>query len=219
MKNILSKSFKELAIGFLITFGVGFYLQSNSQLLFNILDKVVILVILSLVIAFVMPIFLKKLSPLVIRVLYYLFAALEGVTFGAIFMTVKMPTIITAFLITGFLLIVMAIIANKYQGNLNEMGRIMPWLLISIVLLSILNIFVFKSSIVSLLISIALIILFMGYILYDIKIISNTYPLMVEAGYNEDTLAVYGAFQLYLDLINIFIELINILSRSQNNNN
>ncbi len=219
MKNILSKSFKELAIGFLITFGVGFYLQSNSQLLFNILDKVVILVILSLVIAFVMPIFLKKLSPLMIRVLYYLFAALEGVTFGAIFMTVKMPTIITAFLITGFLLIVMAIIANKYQGNLNEMGRIMPWLLISIVLLSILNIFVFKSSVVSLLISIALIILFMGYILYDIKIISNTYPLMVEAGYNEDTLAVYGAFQLYLDLINIFIELINILSRSQNNNN
>lgn len=218
MKNILSKSFKELAIGFLITFGVGFYLQSNSQLLFNILDKVVILVILSLVIAFVMPIFLKKLSPLMIRVLYYLFAALEGVTFGAIFMTVKMPTIITAFLITGFLLIVMAIIANKYQGNLNEMGRIMPWLLISIVLLSILNIFVFKSSVVSLLISIALIILFMGYILYDIKIISNTYPLMVEAGYNEDTLAVYGAFQLYLDLINIFIELINILSRSQNNN-
>lgn len=219
MKNILSKSFKELAIGFLITFGVGFYLQSNSQLLFNILDKVVILVILSLVIAFVMPIFLKKLSPLMIRVLYYLFAALEGVTFGAIFMTVKMPTIITAFLITGFLLIVMAIIANKYQGNLNEMGRIMPWLLISIVLLSILNIFVFKSSVVSLLISIALIILFMGYILYDIKIISNTYPLMVEAGYNEDTLAVYGAFQLYLDLINIFIELINILSQSQNNNN
>lgn len=219
MENILSKSFKELAIGFLITFGVGYYLQSNSQLLFNILDKVVILVILSLAIAFIMPIFLRKLSPLMIRVLYYLFAALEGVTFGAIFMSVKMPVIITAFLITSFILIVMSIIAKKYQGNLNEMGRIMPWLLIGVIVLSLLNIFIFKSSIVALLISIALIILFTGYILYDIKIISDTYPLMVRAGFNEDTLAVYGAFQLYLDLINIFIELINILSRTQNNNN
>lgn len=219
MENILSKSFKELAIGFLITFGVGYYLQSNSQLLFNILDKVVILVILSLAIAFVMPIFLRKLSPLMIRVLYYLFAALEGVTFGAIFMSVKMPVIITAFLITSFILIVMSIIAKKYQGNLNEMGRIMPWLLIGVIVLSLLNIFIFKSSVVALLISIALIILFTGYILYDIKIISDTYPLMVRAGFNEDTLAVYGAFQLYLDLINIFIELINILSRTQNNNN
>lgn len=219
MENILSKSFKELAIGFLITFGVGYYLQSNSQLLFNILDKVVILVVLSLAIAFVMPIFLRKLSPLMIRVLYYLFAALEGVTFGAIFMSVKMPVIITAFLITSFILIVMSIIAKKYQGNLNEMGRIMPWLLIGVIVLSLLNIFIFKSSVVALLISIALIILFTGYILYDIKIISDTYPLMVRAGFNEDTLAVYGAFQLYLDLINIFIELINILSRTQNNNN
>lgn len=219
MENILSKSFKELAIGFLITFGVGYYLQSNSQLLFNILDKVVILVILSLAIAFIMPIFLRKLSPLMIRVLYYLFAALEGVTFGAIFMSVKMPVIITAFLITSFILIVMSIIAKKYQGNLNEMGRIMPWLLIGVIVLSLLNIFIFKSSVVALLISIALIILFTGYILYDIKIISDTYPLMVRAGFNEDTLAVYGAFQLYLDLINIFIELINILSRTQNNNN
>lgn len=219
MENILSKSFKELAIGFLITFGVGYYLQSNSQLLFNILDKVVILVILSLAIAFIMPIFLRKLSPLMIRVLYYLFAALEGVTFGAIFMSVKMPVIITAFLITSFILIVMSIIAKKYQGNLNEMGRIMPWLLIGVIVLSLLNIFIFKSNVVALLISIALIILFTGYILYDIKIISDTYPLMVRAGFNEDTLAVYGAFQLYLDLINIFIELINILSRTQNNNN
>lgn len=219
MENILSKSFKELAIGFLITFGVGYYLQSNSQLLFNILDKVVILVILSLAIAFIMPIFLRKLSPLMIRVLYYLFAALEGVTFGAIFISVKMPVIITAFLITSFILIVMSIIAKKYQGNLNEMGRIMPWLLIGVIVLSLLNIFIFKSSVVALLISIALIILFTGYILYDIKIISDTYPLMVRAGFNEDTLAVYGAFQLYLDLINIFIELINILSRTQNNNN
>lgn len=219
MENILSKSFKELAIGFLITFGVGYYLQSNSQLLFNILDKVIILVILSLAIAFIMPLFLKKLSPLMIRVLYYLFAALEGVTFGAIFMRVNMKIIISSFLITGLLLFIMAIMAAKYKGNIRKMGRIMPWLLISVILLSILNIFVFKSGILGLLISIALIILFTGYILYDINIISNTYPLMIEAGYNEDTLAVYGAFQLYLDLINIFIELINILSRSQNNNN
>lgn len=219
MENILSKSFKELAIGFLITFGVGYYLQSNSQLLFNILDKVIILVILSLAIAFIMPLFLKKLSPLMIRVLYYLFASLEGVTFGAIFMRVNMKIIISSFLITGLLLFIMAIMAAKYKGNIRKMGRIMPWLLISVILLSILNIFVFKSGILGLLISIALIILFTGYILYDINIISNTYPLMIEAGYNEDTLAVYGAFQLYLDLINIFIELINILSRSQNNNN
>ncbi len=55
------------------------------------------------------------------------------------------------------------------------------------------------------------IIVFLGFIAYDIQIIKrNLYGIE-----NENSMAIYGAFQLYLDFINIFLDLLRLFGKSR----
>lgn len=55
------------------------------------------------------------------------------------------------------------------------------------------------------------ILIFMGYIAYDVQVIKrNLYGID-----DEDKVAVYGAFQLYLDFINIFLDLLRLFGNSR----
>ena len=51
----------------------------------------------------------------------------------------------------------------------------------------------------------------MGYIIYDM----NNIKYLVNS-LDEDKASVYGAFQLYLDFINIFIRLIELFGKRDN---
>ena len=52
---------------------------------------------------------------------------------------------------------------------------------------------------------------FIIYIAYDMQIIKRNLYLIPE----EDNLAIYGALQLYLDFINIFLRLLQLFGRSR----
>ena len=53
------------------------------------------------------------------------------------------------------------------------------------------------------------ILVFLGYIAYDIQSIKR-----LEGSIEEDNLAIYGAFQLYLDFINIIYDLLRLFGQS-----
>ena len=55
------------------------------------------------------------------------------------------------------------------------------------------------------------ILIFLGYTAYDMQKIKR----MKESGGAEDNLAIIGAFELYLDFINLFIDLLRLLNRSR----
>ena len=77
-------------------------------------------------------------------------------------------------------------------------------MLIGIIICTIVNIFL-RNSTFDILISCAGIVVFLGYIAYDIQRINS-----LEEYIEEDNLAVFGAFQLYLDFINVFIDLLRL---------
>ena len=54
-------------------------------------------------------------------------------------------------------------------------------------------------------------IIFIVYIAYDIQIIKRNLYMISE----EDNLAIYGALQLYLDFINIFLRLLQLFGKSR----
>ena len=72
----------------------------------------------------------------------------------------------------------------------------------------------FKSQSFDLIISCITVVVFVGLTAYDIQRIikMNAY-----AALPEDNLAIFGAFQLYLDFINIFLELLKLFGRSNDN--
>ena len=50
----------------------------------------------------------------------------------------------------------------------------------------------------------------MLYILYDMKIIEN-----LEQVFGTEKAAVYGAFQLYIDFINLFIDILRLIGKAK----
>ena len=55
-------------------------------------------------------------------------------------------------------------------------------------------------------------IVFVGYIAYDVQVIKR----MIESNsLPEENLAIYGALQLYLDFINIFIRLLELFGKEK----
>ena len=54
------------------------------------------------------------------------------------------------------------------------------------------------------------VIIFIGYVYYDINKIVNYYN-----DTDTDNMAVVGAFQLYLDFINIFLKLLRLFGRER----
>ncbi len=54
--------------------------------------------------------------------------------------------------------------------------------------------------------------IFAGLTVYDM----NKIKVMSEEGYDEEKVAIYGAMQLYLDFINIFLRILEIVGSRKN---
>ena len=83
--------------------------------------------------------------------------------------------------------------------------------LIAVVICMIINIFM-QNSTFDLIISIVAIIIFVGFTAYDVQKLIKLGTLNVM---DEDNLAIYGALDLYLDYINLFIHLLSIFGNNR----
>lgn len=132
------------------------------------------------------------------------FAAIMGLSFAIIFAVYTVASIVNAFMGAAVLFSTMSFYGYFTKQSLDSLGK---WLfvgLISIVIASIINIFV-GSSVGQMVISALAIIIFLGLTAYDTQKIRE----MVT----EDTTAaaeISGALSLYLDFINIFLSLLQL---------
>lgn len=210
--KIYSKVFMWLFVGLLITFGVGYGLQvllvNNAELMSKFINNTTlwIFIIAELVIALVLSLGIKKLNPTLTKLLYIIYSIISGVAFSGIFLVFKMSSIIIVFAVTAVIFGLFAFIGSKLNINLAKFGTYLLIALLGIIIVSIINIFI-GSNTLTLIISIVSILVFTLYIGYDIKIIKE---LANDSEINEENIAIYGAFQLYLDFINIFIRLLQL---------
>jgi FtsH-binding integral membrane protein len=134
------------------------------------------------------------------------FAALMGLSFATIFAVFTMGSIVSAFMGAAILFGTMSLYGYFTKRSLESLGQFMFIGLIAICIASIVNIFI-GSSVVSMVISALAIIIFLGLTAYDTQQIREM--LMVE-NENSATQEVVGALTLYLDFVNIFLNLLNL---------
>jgi len=132
------------------------------------------------------------------------FAALMGLSFATIFAVFTMGSIVSAFMGAAILFGVMSFYGYFTKQSLDSMGKFMIVGLIAIILASIVNIFI-GSTVVQMVISALAIIIFLGLTAYDTQKIRE--ELSVEA---SDVAEVRGALTLYMDFINLFINLLQL---------
>ena len=209
MENkIYSKMFGWLFIGLLITFVSGYALSLNEIVLANVLSIGIIpIIIIELLVAVLMGFRIQKMNPLTAKICYILYSIVTGVTFSTIFITFEMSSIIMVFLITALLFGLLSAYGYFTKRDVTKIGNMLFIALIAIIIISIVNIFLRNSSI-ELGISIISVIIFMGYVIYDMNNIKY-----LLSSLDDDKASVYGAFQLYLDFINIFIRLLELFGK------
>jgi FtsH-binding integral membrane protein len=134
------------------------------------------------------------------------FAALMGLSFATIFAAFTMGSIVSAFMGAAILFGTMSLYGYFTKRSLESLGQFMFIGLIAIFIASIVNIFI-GSSVMAMVISALAIIVFLGLTAYDTQQIREM--LMIEDG-NSVTQEVIGALTLYLDFVNIFLNLLNL---------
>lgn len=135
---------------------------------------------------------------------FALFAFVSGLTLVPLlaFVMVKNPAIIAqALAMTTIIFGIMSVYALKTKRDLANMGTALFWSAIVICVFALLNLFVFKSPMLQFAIASVVVIIFSLYIAYDTQNI-------VRGRYDNPIMA---AISLYLDVLNIFTALLQIL--------
>jgi FtsH-binding integral membrane protein len=132
------------------------------------------------------------------------FAALMGLSFSMIFAVFAMGSIVSAFMGAAILFAVMSGYGYFTKRSLDSIGKFMIVGLIAIVIASIVNIFI-GSTVMQMVISALAIIIFLGLTAYDTQQIRE--ELSTET---SDAAEVRGALTLYMDFINLFLNLLQL---------
>lgn len=211
MENkIYSKIYLWLFIGLLVTFLTGAYTATNEDALSVIFTQGYywIFVLIELGLAIFLSARIHKMQPTTAKISYLLYTFFSGLTFASLFVVYKLESIIIVFAITAILFLIFAVIGHFTKMDLSKLGTYLFMILIGVILCTIVNIFL-KSSTFDIILSIVSIIVFLGFIAYDIQKVKRLYGYLAE-----ENLAIIGAFELYLDFINIFIDLLRLFGRS-----
>jgi FtsH-binding integral membrane protein len=131
-------------------------------------------------------------------------AGLMGLSFAVIFAVFAMGSIVSSFMGAAILFGVMSGYGYFTKRSLDSVGKFMFVGLIAIVIASIVNIFI-GSTVMQMVISALAIIIFLGLTAYD------TQKIREEVSLNtNDVVEVRGALTLYMDFINLFLNLLQI---------
>lgn len=209
--KIFSKVFFWMFVGLTITFGIGYYVSTNPNMLFNIFGSYYwVLLIAEIVVVIWLSARIRKMQPMTAKILFCLYSLLTGLTFSSIFVVYEITSIIYVFGITALIFLMFALIGSFTKIDLTKIGIYLFMALLGVIICSIINIFV-GSETFDLGITIVCLLIFIVYIAYDIQIIKRNLYMIPD----EDNLAIYGAFQLYLDFINIFLRLLQLFGRNR----
>jgi len=140
----------------------------------------------------------------VARLCLHGFAALMGLSFATIFAIFTMGSIVSAFMGAAILFAVMSGYGYFTKQSLDSLGKFMFVGLIAIVIASIANIFI-GSTVMQMVISALAIIIFLGLTAYDTQKIREE----LSVG-TSPAVEVRGALTLYMDFINLFINLLQL---------
>lgn len=141
---------------------------------------------------------------------FFLYSALTGLTFSILFMVFTGASIASTFLICAGMFAGVSVFGYVTKMDLSKFGTYLFMALIGIILASVVNIFL-TSPMMNWIISIVGVLVFTGLTAYDtqkIKQMSQTTDFDSEQGKKA---AVIGALALYLDFINLFMFLLNLL--------
>lgn len=190
----------------MVSFGVVYYLSSNSDLLNYLTTGWMIAVTLgaSLVAVFVIAAQSNSKDGLVASICLYVFAAIFGVMIAAVVSKYTIVSVVNCFLGAAILFFIMGFYGLVTKRDISNWGTMLMLALVAVIVISIINIFV-GSSALEMLLSAATILVFMAFNAHDHQEMVHTLD-----GSHTRGQVIMAATNLYLNFVNIFTNLLNL---------
>lgn len=210
LRSYMISVYNNMGLGLLLS-GVIAYLVSSTPALAAFFfggPQAYFWILAPLALALVLGFTMHKMSSDTIRLLFYGYAAMMGISLATVFLAFKLGSIYQVFLITASVFGVTSIYGYTTQRDLTSLGSFMFMGLIGIIIASLVNLFL-QSSLLTFVISYIGVIVFVGLTAYDTQKIKEAFF------YSEDSedrakAGIIGAMTLYLDFVNLMLSFLQI---------
>lgn len=218
LKSYVLKVFMKMGMGLLITSLVaylGFRNIINGGMLYHALvdgsgSIMWILPMIQLGVCIALTAGLHKFSVQTANFLFFAYAALTGVTFSVLPIMFEVITVFAAFAFAALVFLSCVVIGYTTKVDISRFSGVLMGGLIALVALSIASFFV-PILREGLFISYLTVIVFIGLTAWDMQKIKAMYVQFADSEELAEKYSVYGALQLYLDFINLFLAILRIL--------
>lgn len=214
--NFLRKVFLYMIFGVALSFGTGIYLYVyNQPLLVTAINNYTFLVIAQVAVVLALSFLINKISLAITKLLFFAYSILTGVTLTAVGFVYEPLTIVYAFTITLVIFVVTAIFGYTTKEDLSSYRRFFLIGLISLIIMGLINAF-FRVPALYWLETIVGVVIFTGLIAYDVNRIKHM-AYYITDGDSEiiEKIGIIGAFNLYLDFINLFLYVLRFFGRKK----
>ncbi len=143
---------------------------------------------------------------------FLLYSALNGITLAPLALVYTGESIASTFMITGGLFGTMAFYGQVTKRDLSGMGSFLMMGLIGVIIAAVVNMFM-QSSALAFGISCVGVLVFTGLTAYDVNQIKRMGSQVSSGTDDFKRVTILGALKLYLDFINLFIMLLQLLGR------
>jgi len=169
-----------------------------------------------LVMVFAISAGINRLKPATAQLLFWVFAALMGISLSSIFLVYTHTSIVRVFFITAASFGALSLYGYTTKRDMTGMGSFLLMGLFGIIIASIVNIFV-ASSMLQFIVSVVGVLIFAGLTAYDTQRLKNDYiyGYAAQGGDIAERAAITGALSLYLNFINLFTLLLQLLGQRE----
>jgi len=167
-----------------------------------------------LAMVFVISAGINRLRPATAQMLFWVFSALMGISLSSIFLVYTHTSIVRVFFITAATFGALSLYGYTTKRDMSGMGSFLIMGLFGIIIASLVNIFL-ASSMLQFVVSVVGVLVFAGLTAYDTQRLKNDY-IYGYASQGSDVAeraAITGALSLYLNFINLFTLLLQLLGQ------
>lgn len=215
--NFWSAVYGWMAGALTLTAVTAWYVAATPQLFAFFIERPLVLILLfvaQISMVFIFTAVLKSMHFWWALFAFCFYALTLGITLSVIFKVYVESSIFVTFFVAAGMFGCMALYGFFTRTDLSNVGSIMIMMLFGIIICTLINFFM-KSSAFETAISFVGVVVFALLTAYDMQKIRS-----IEQGVNDDSLrslvALNGAFTLYLDFINLFLMLLRLTGKRNN---
>jgi FtsH-binding integral membrane protein len=216
-KTFMARVYGWMTVGLLTTALTSLAVASNKALIHALFGTNLfwVLIIAWIGVGFAFGFIVRKIPAPLAAALFLVYSVLTGMALSTVLLVYTASSIGAVFFVTAGMFGAMSAYGILTRKDLSSLGSFMFMGLIGLIIASIVNIFL-ASSMLHWLISVVGVIVFTGLTAYDTQKIKQSYA---DGEFGSDTFkktALFGAFVLYLDFINLFLYLLRLLGDRRN---